>query len=48
VRRDDDDGLAGEIDDIRSLFNYLDEHKAFNMLPTYVSSSPDKILGIRL
>jgi len=32
-RRDDENRLSREIDDILSLFTFLDEHKLLNMLP---------------
>ena len=35
--------LAREVDDIISLFTFVDENKAMNLLPKYVSSSPDNM-----
>jgi len=40
--------LAREVDDIISLFTFVDENKAMNLLPKYVSSSPDNMPSLRL
>jgi len=47
-RRDGENRLSREIDDILSLFTFLDEHKLLNMLPRYVADSPDAMPPIRL
>ena len=47
-RRDDENRLSREIDDILSLFTFLDEHKLLNMLPRYVADNPDAMPPIRL
>jgi len=39
-RRDASDRLSREVDDLFTLFTFLDEHKCFDQLPTYVSDSP--------
>ena len=40
-RRDGDQRLVREVDDIILLLSRLDEHKLLDELPRYVSSSPD-------
>jgi len=47
-RRDGDARLTREVDDIVALFTFLDEQKALDMLPMYVSSSPDNMPSTRL
>ena len=48
LRRDGKARLAREVDDIVSLFTYLDEQKAIDMLPRYVASGPDSMPSLRL
>lgn len=48
LRRDSEARLAREVDDIISLFTFVDENKAMNLLPKYVSSSPDNMPSLRL
>ena len=48
LRRDGEARLAREVDDIVSLFTYLDEQKAIDMLPRYVASGPDSMPSLRL
>jgi len=40
-RRDVDGRIAKEVDDILSLFNFVDENKLIDKLPKYMASSPD-------
>ena len=47
-RRDGDGRLQKEVDDILLLVNYLDEQKALDSLPKYVSGSPDNMPSLRL
>ena len=47
-RRDEDQRLVREVDDIMLLLSRLDEHKLLDELPRYVSSSPDKMPSVRL
>jgi len=48
LRRDGDGRLAREVDDILSLFTFIDEQKLMDQLPLYVSDSPDNMPTIRL
>ena len=48
LRRDGDGRLAREVDDILSLFTFIDEQKLMDQLPVYVSDSPDNMPSIRL
>jgi len=47
-RRDGDLRLSREVDDIVSLFTFIDEQKSLTLLPTYASSRPDNMPSIRL
>jgi len=47
-RRDVDGRIAKEVDDIISLFNFVDENKLIDKLPKYVASSPDTMPSLRL
>ena len=47
-RRDGDNRLVREADDILSLFTCLDENKLLNQLPRYVADGPDSLPPIRL
>lgn len=47
-RRDGDARLTREVEDIVSLFVYLDEQKAIDKLPRYVSGNPDNMPSVRL
>ena len=47
-RRCGDNRLALEVDDMLSMFTFLDDLKAISQLPTYVSSGPDKMQSSRL
>ena len=38
-RRDGDNRMSRELDDILSLFTFLDEHKLLNKLPRYVDDN---------
>jgi len=46
-RRDGDGRLQKEVDDLM-IFTCLDEHKAIDKLPKYVSKSPDNMPSLRL
>jgi len=47
-RRDDENRLSREIDDILSLFTFLYEHKLLNMLPRYVADNRYAPLTLRI
>ena len=47
-RRDNDNRLSREVDDILSLFICLDENKLLDALPRYVADGPDSMPPIRL
>ena len=47
-RRDANDRLPRKVDDLFTLFTFLDEQKCFDQLPTYVSDSPDHMPSVRL
>ena len=47
-RRDGDNRLAREVDDLISLFTVLDENKLIFSLPRYVADGPDSMPPIRL
>ena len=47
-RRDGENRVKLEIDDIFALINFLDVRKMLNNLPKYVTSCPDAIPSIRL
>ena len=47
-RRDGDQRLVREVDDIMLLLSRVDEHKLLDELPRYVSSSPDNMPSVRL
>jgi len=48
LRRNAEGRLAHEVDDIMTLFTFIDEMKLLDLLPQYVSSSPDKMPSLRL
>jgi len=48
LRRDGDGRLAREVDDNLSLLTFLDEQKALEQLPLYVSDGPDNMPSVRL
>lgn len=48
ARRDSDNRLGREVDDILTIFIRLDEHKMIDKLPKYVSENPDKMPSVRL
>lgn len=47
-RRDGDNRVAREVDDIVTLFQFVDENKLLANLPMYVSGSPDLMPSARL
>ena len=47
-RRDVDGSTAKEVDDVLSLFIFVDENKLGDKLPKYVASSPHSMLSLRL
>jgi len=47
-RRDGDGRLQREVDDLISLFTYLDEHKLIDLLPKYVTDDPDALPPVRI
>ena len=47
-RRDASERLSREVDDLLTLFTFLDEQKCLDQLPTYVSDSPDHMPSVRL
>jgi len=47
-RRDGDNRLVRETDDILSIFHCLDEQKMLDKLPRYVSDGPDNMPSMRL
>jgi len=47
-RRDGDNRLVRETDDILSIFHCLDEQKMLDKLPRYVSDGPDNMPSARL
>ena len=47
-RRDGDLRLAREVDDVLSLFTFLDEQKLISQLPKYVANGPDGMPSQRL
>ena len=47
-RRDGDNRLAREIDDVFSIFTLLDENKLIDKLPRYVADGPDSMPSLRL
>ena len=46
-RRDGDNRIAREVDDIFTLFTALDEQKQLEKLPRYVAESPDNMPSVR-
>ena len=48
VRREGDNKITREVDDLITLLLFLDENKLLSALPKYVSSSPDSMLSARL
>jgi len=47
-RRDGDNRVAREVDDIVTLFQFADENKLLDTLPKYVSGGPDLMPSARL
>ena len=47
-RRDGAARHANEVEDIVTLFTFLDEQKAYDNLPTYVSDNPDNMPSLRV
>jgi len=47
-RRDGAERLSREVDDLVSLFTFIDEQKIFDKLPLYVTDNPDRIPRERL
>ena len=47
-RRDGDNRVAREVDDIVTLFQFVDENKLLANLPMHVSGSPDLMPSARL
>lgn len=47
-RRDGDNRVGREVEDLMLLFSHIDEHKLLDMLPIYVSAGPDCMPSIRL
>ena len=48
IRRDCEGKLARDVDDIFDLLAFVDENKAMELLPKYVSSNPDFMPSLRL
>jgi len=48
TRRDGDSRLTREVDDIISVFTFLDERKSLDKLPKYVADGPDNMPTTRL
>ena len=48
VRREGDNKITCEVDDLITLLLFLDENKLLSALPKYVSSSPDSMPSARL
>jgi len=48
VRREGDNKITREVDDLITLLLFLDENKLLSALPKYVSSSPDSMPSARL
>jgi len=48
TRREGNKRLCREIDDLLSIYTFLDEQKCLDQLPIYVSSSPDSMPSLRL
>ena len=47
-RREGDNRVVREIDDIVTIFTRLDEHKVFDQLPRYCASGPDEMPSSRI
>ena len=47
-RRDGGERLSREVDDLVSLFTFVDEQKCLDKLPMYVTDNPDKMPSLRL
>jgi len=47
-RRDGENRLAREVDDILTIFTCLDENKLLDQLPRYVADGPDSMPPLRL
>jgi len=47
-RRDGDNRIVREVDDIITMIQYLDENKLLSSMPKYVSANPDNIPSSRL
>jgi len=48
LRRDSENRLVRETDDILTIFHCLDEQKLLDMIPRYVSDAPDTMPSLRL
>ena len=48
IRRDCEGKLARDVDDIFDPLAFVDENKAMELLPKYVSSNPDFMPSLRL
>lgn len=48
LRREGDNRLVREVEDIVTVFTYLDERKQLHNLPNYVSDNPDHMPSVRL
>ena len=48
VRHDGEGRITREVDDLMSLLTFLDEQKALDKLPRYVSDNPDSMPNMRL
>lgn len=47
-RRDGNDRITREVDDIFLLISHIDEQKAFELLPKFVCSGPDNVPSLRV
>ena len=47
-RRGGDGQLEHEVDDLLSMFTFLDENKASDRVPKYVAESPDNMPSLRI
>ena len=47
-RRDGDNRIVREVDDMITTIQYLDENKLLSSMPKYVSANPDNIPSSRL
>jgi len=48
LRRGSDRRITREVDDITLSFTFLDEQKALDKLPNYVSDNPDSMPSLRI